>query len=99
MIPLKAGRNDIARWSAALQRAAAPRNQPDFENQSYALYSGLIAAPLAALKTMPQRLVIVPDGPMHGLPFAALHNPKTDRYLIEERRSRSPEARISTSSR
>ena len=84
VIRLKAGRDDVARWSAALQRAARARNQPDFENQSYALYDGLIAEPLAALKTMPQRLVIVPDGPMHGLPFAALHNPKTDRYLIEE---------------
>jgi hypothetical protein len=30
-----------------------------------------------------QRLVIIPDGAMNGLPFAALRSPATRRYLIE----------------
>ena len=31
-----------------------------------------------------KRLRIVPDGPSFGLPFAALRNPRTGRYLVEE---------------
>ena len=30
-------------------------------------------------------IVVIPDGKLHGLPFAALINPATGRYLIEER--------------
>jgi CHAT domain-containing protein len=33
---------------------------------------------------MPARLVIVPDGVLHGLPFAALRNSITRRYLIQD---------------
>lgn len=84
VIALKARRRDIERLSSALQRAASARNRTDFETQLYALYDALIAEPLAKFGTMPSRLVIVPDGPMHGLPFAALHNPKTNHYLIED---------------
>jgi CHAT domain-containing protein/tetratricopeptide (TPR) repeat protein len=29
-------------------------------------------------------LVILPDGPLHALPFAALMNPRTGRYLVED---------------
>ena len=83
VIRLPAGKAVIERHAAELQRAAAARNQTDFETKLYALYDALMAKPLAAI-VKPQRLVIVPDGPMHGLPFAALHNPITKRYVIEE---------------
>jgi CHAT domain-containing protein len=84
VIALKAGRRDIERRSTALQSAARARNRADLETQLFALYDALIAEPLAKFGTMPERLVIVPDGPMHGLPFAAFHDPKTNRYLIED---------------
>ena len=84
VVPLKAQRRDIERRSSALQRAARAHNRTDFETQLFALYDALIAGPLAQFKSMPARLVIVPDGPMHGLPFAALRNPKTRHYLIED---------------
>jgi CHAT domain-containing protein len=67
-----------------LQAAARAYDATRFETQLYALYDALIAVPLDQFKTMPQRLVIIPDGPMHGLPFAALQSPKTNRYLIQE---------------
>jgi CHAT domain-containing protein len=84
VIRQKATLNQVKRWSADLQRAANSRNRADFETELYAIYDGLFAAPLAAFKTVPKRLVIVPDGPMHGLPFAALRNARTRQYLIEQ---------------
>jgi len=75
---------EIERHSSLLQRAANIRNRTDFETQLYVLYNALIAEPMARFQKMPERLVIVPDGPMHGLPFAALRNPTTRRYLIED---------------
>jgi CHAT domain-containing protein len=83
VIRQKATLNQVKRWSADLQRAANSRNRTDFETQLYAIYDGLLAAPLAKFKYVPKRLVIVPDGPMHGLPFAALRNARTRQYLIE----------------
>src|SRR5438067_8095009 len=50
----------------------------------YALYDVLMAKPLAAMAAKPRRLVIIPDGPLHGLPFAALRNSTTKRCLIED---------------
>ena len=46
------------------------------------LFEQLIA-PLGLDGRSPQRLVIVPDGPLQRLPFAALVDPATGRYLIE----------------
>jgi CHAT domain-containing protein len=84
VIHLPAGKSVIARHASELQRAAAARNRTDFEAKLYALYDVLLANPMAAMASKPQRLVIVPDGPMHGLPFAALRNRNTGRYLIED---------------
>jgi CHAT domain-containing protein len=83
-VRLPAGKAAIERHASDLQRAADARNPTDFEAKLYALYDVLMTKPLAAIGTKAQRLVIVPDGPMHGLPFAALRNPKTRRYLIED---------------
>jgi CHAT domain-containing protein len=84
VIRLPAGKAAIERHAFELQRAVAARNHTAFDAKLYALYDVLMAAPLASLKSKPQRLVIVPDGPMHGLPFAALRYPNTRRYLIED---------------
>jgi CHAT domain-containing protein/Flp pilus assembly protein TadD len=46
------------------------------------LYQRLIS-PAAARLDGAQHLVIVPDGPLHGVPFAALVDPESDRRLIE----------------
>jgi CHAT domain-containing protein len=84
VVRLPAGKAVIERHASELQRAADARNHTDFEAKLYALYDVLMAKPLAAMAAKPRRLVIVPDGPMHGLPFAALHNANTNRYLIED---------------
>jgi len=46
------------------------------------LHRTLIAPLSASLRT--PRLVIVPHGALHYLPFAALLNPETDRYLVQD---------------
>ncbi|MDY7092580.1 MAG: CHAT domain-containing tetratricopeptide repeat protein [Acidobacteriota bacterium] len=48
------------------------------------LYRALIA-PLEPHLSGFEELIVVPHGPLHELPFAALVNPDTGRYLIEER--------------
>lgn len=82
-------RADVDRWTAALQNAASKRQPAVFEAGLLAPYDRLISQPLAAIRgmphgTQPERLVIVPDGAMHGLPFSALRDPATRRYLLQE---------------
>ena len=79
-----ARRIDVKTWSEALQRP----NDDQFMRASKSVYSELLARPLAQIAAMPggdrpERLVIVPDGPMHGIPFAALYNVERRQYLIE----------------
>ena len=71
----------IAQWSSAIQNGT--KNTTAFANALDAAYEELMAKPLAEVKQPIERLVIVPDDAMHGLPFPALHDAKSDRYLIE----------------
>jgi CHAT domain-containing protein len=80
----KARRSDVERSIDALQRAARAHNASELQARGLTLYDALVAAPLEAIATKPARLVFIPDGPMHALPFAALRNGRTRRYLIEE---------------
>jgi CHAT domain-containing protein/Tfp pilus assembly protein PilF len=45
----------------------------------------LLLAPATAAMNRAERLVIVPDGPLHLLPFAALIPPGWPRYLVESK--------------
>jgi hypothetical protein len=47
------------------------------------LYSRLIS-PIAPFLPKAGHLIVVPYGTLHQLPFAALRNPKTGRYLVED---------------
>ncbi|MEA2570160.1 MAG: hypothetical protein QOI24_2161 [Acidobacteriota bacterium] len=83
-------RERIRRWSAQLQRAVKRPDITAFDTVLFAQYDGLIAAPLRAAMKMsggraPERLVIIPDDAMHGLPLAASsRNSQPRTYLIEE---------------
>lgn len=83
-LSLKVRRDQVVRWSADLQRAANARRNGDFEAGLDAPYVNLLQKPLEMLDKSVNELVIVPDGPMHALPFAALHNPIARRYLVED---------------
>jgi CHAT domain-containing protein len=90
VLKLTAPEEDIERWSNGIQAAARPdRLDPDaFDVNLYAPFAELVQRPLDLIRRFnggrdPQRLVIVPDGAMHSLPFAALRNSVTRKYLIE----------------
>jgi CHAT domain-containing protein len=88
-LKLRATRDDVRRWTAALQHAAARRDGKLLDAGLYAPYERLIAEPLGLIREMwhsdlPFRLVFVPDDAMHGLPFSALRDRPSGRYLTEE---------------
>jgi CHAT domain-containing protein len=81
-------REDVVRWSDVLQRAGRRRDRETFERNLNAPYEKLIAPSLKAIAAMnggrpASRLVIVPDGPMHGLPLAALQDSISHKYLFQ----------------
>jgi len=78
-IQLPVGSATIEKWRATF----ATRDRATFASAAIAAYQSLLAQPLKTITGPLPRLVIVPDGPMHGLPFAALRESAGGRYLIE----------------
>ena len=78
---LDAPRAKVAQWTAAVQG----NNATDIGNALKAAHHDLIEPALAFLGGVPPRLVFIPDREMQGLPFAALHDSNSGRYLIERR--------------
>jgi CHAT domain-containing protein len=85
MLPQPVGRADIERWASALQEAAKVKNPiTTFAAPLRDPYQRLFAHPLSWLRANhidASQLVIVPDGAMHSIPFAALQDGST--YLLE----------------
>ncbi|HEV7768135.1 MAG TPA: CHAT domain-containing protein [Thermoanaerobaculia bacterium] len=84
----RVGHSTIERWTSRIQNGAPLQKTPGLNEILTTAYDQLIALPLAAIAQMPggreiQRLVIVPDGAMHGLPIVALRDRISGKYLIE----------------
>jgi CHAT domain-containing protein len=79
---LEVTKQDVERWTRALYRAVERRRDDQFDEALYAPYAELFAPILRSVDV--PRLVIVPDGAMHALPFVALRNPDNRRYLVED---------------
>lgn len=86
-LPLPIGPEQLRRavcWAEEVGRGAMhldPRCQGESPS-SEELYEALIAAlPGTVLHS---RIILIPHGDLHYLPFAALRNPRTGRYLIED---------------
>lgn len=83
---------DVARavcWARSLvRRPAVPRSMESLGGEcddpmtAEEAHAALIGPLLPYIHD--KRLVIVPHGPLHYIPFAALRNPRTHRYLIED---------------
>lgn len=86
----KVGSAEIDGWARELQRDAGQRFGEAFESRLGTPYKALLAKPLEQIKKLPagrdgkRRLVFVPDGAIHGLPLAALRDPRTSHYLIQD---------------
>ena len=78
VVDLKPNREKVERWN----------NSGTIDTTLRAAYDELLAEPLEVIRHMPEsatpRLVIVPDGTMNAIPFAALYNTVSHRYLIED---------------
>jgi CHAT domain-containing protein len=83
-VALPVRRSEIERWTADLQKAARERNEQAFERGLEAPYHALIAEPLRRAGGNPNRLVIIPDGDLHGLPFAALRDRASGHHLTQQ---------------
>jgi len=83
---LPARRRDVQRWSAAIQDAVPNGDASAFEAGLYAPYDALLKQPLDFInaRSRAANLVIVPDRELRGLPFAALRDPETKHYVIED---------------
>ena len=72
---LDRGAADIAAWVAEVHV------EKRWEAPMQAVYDSLLRAPLRNVRQT--RIVIVPDGAMHALPFAAAQDASTDQYLVQ----------------
>ena len=80
-LTLETPRRRVEQWSAAVQ--SGTKNTAEFSTAIDAAYDGLAEKVLAAIQEKPERLVVIPDGAMHGLPFGALRDSRTDVHLVE----------------
>lgn len=83
-ISLDVRRSDVERMTADLSRAVRSQNATALEAQLYLLHRKVMAEPLRRIGVMPARLVVIPDSPMHSIPFGALRNGTTQRYLVQD---------------
>jgi len=74
-----ASRSTIAELVAQFRDALAHG-----DNAAGAKLYALLVAPLAPRIARHESVVVVPDGPLHGLPFGALFDARSSRYLIED---------------
>lgn len=81
LVRLRATEEHINGWREGVLEALHTRRPDLFATAMRSVYAELFSTPLRGVDG--KHLVIVPDGPMHGLPFAALE--ATDGYLIERR--------------
>ena len=58
----------------------------ELERALNSLHELLLAPALTAVRSG-DSLIFIPDGSLHGVPFAALRNPRTGRFLIEDHAS------------
>lgn len=79
-------RPTLESWTGTIQRAARYRSAGGLASSLASPYLDLISPWLEPIAEAhgAERLVFVPDGPLHGLPMAALRDPATGRYLIED---------------
>jgi hypothetical protein len=63
---------------------ASERNLKAWKHTSGTLFQNLLAPVLERLQARTERLVLIPDSQLYGLPFRALWNPVSHRYLDED---------------
>ena len=84
VLPL--GEGELRREVKRFRRALGPEGTASFSWPWARRLGEALLGPVRDLVSGAARVLIVPDGPLHDLPFAALSDPSApDRYLIEGR--------------
>jgi CHAT domain-containing protein len=87
-------RQTIEKLVHGLKDALEQGRRDDFLKASAALYE-LLIRPIEKHLPAGERIVAVPDGALHALPFALLQNSRTGRYLVQDHiGSIAPSARV-----
>lgn len=82
-----------------LRRALDDGDSVEVEALSHRLYD-LLIRPATGLLAPGERLILVPDGALHMLPFALLRDRQTGRYLVQDHAlTMAPSARVYAESR
>ena len=93
------GERDLDHFVQRFRRALLEKRSQDFEAISEEAYT-LLIRPVAHHLAPGERLVLIPDGALHLLPFSLLRNGRTREYLIQERvLTTAPSARVYVASR
>ena len=79
------GRAVLEAKTTALRAALIDGSVDQQKDQLTSLYDLLIRPIVARIDPAATNLVIVPDGPLNSVPFSALIDRRTNRYLIEDR--------------
>ena len=83
VVRLPVGREQIARMAGRLRRAARASGEPAaFIDTARTLHTALLS-PLPPAFTRLRSLIVVPDAALAGVPFGALVNPESGRFVIE----------------
>jgi CHAT domain-containing protein len=82
-----------------LRRAVLENRSAELQLLSDKAYD-LLIRPVERHLAPGERLVLIPDGPLHALPFSVLRNSKTGRYLFQDRvLAMAPSIRVYAESR
>jgi CHAT domain-containing protein len=82
MVELEASAEELTNLVEGFRDVMALRRPEAVRQRAQSLYEFLIGSLTPALKT--PRLAIIPHGPLHYLPFTALLDPGSGRYLLED---------------
>jgi CHAT domain-containing protein len=83
VVTVKGGAVALGDLVKKLHRAVLENQTRSVQTTAEKLYASLIA-PIAQDLLPGERLVFVPDGTLHALPFTLLRDPKTRRYLVQD---------------
>lgn|GEM_PF-3080060 len=76
-------RAEVDREVKALKRGMEHRKEGGFQGQMGVLWRQLLSGFSSRLREG-ERIVFVPDGPLHSVPFAALWDEERQRYLLQD---------------
>lgn len=84
VVELPVSREQLTNQVSHLRDLLAFKQPEATQAAAQELYQTLIPDFQSRLPTLPSRLLIVPHGPLHYLPFAALYNSTQAKYLVEQ---------------